>query len=68
MSVSTEDVGDCLVVVFFLHVGQSGDRWCGEDEVTGSGRASTRVWLTVSRDNVPRCRVERYGRQGKEEG
>jgi hypothetical protein len=48
---------------FFLHfIGQSGDRWCGEDEVMGV------AWLTVSRDNLPRCRVERYGRQGKEDG
>jgi len=77
MGVAPEKAGDRLVAVFFLHVvGRSVGRSVSQElarterkgeEVRTSSRADG-FWLTVSRDDVPRCRVERYGRQGNEKG
>jgi hypothetical protein len=66
MSIAAEQVGDGLVAIFCLHdvVDGSGGRRSGSvirwnDEALG---------FTVSRDDIPHCRVERYGCQRKEEG
>ena len=61
-SVSTENAGDCLVVVFFNVVSQS-EPGPGEGKVW----APRRLLITVSRYDVPCCRIECYRPQGKEE-
>ena len=63
ISISSKNASDRLVAVFF----------CGrlrgyKGSVIDSDAKAGRRWLTVSCDDVPRCRVERYRSQRKKEG
>ena len=61
-SVSTETSGDCLVVEFFNRRPSQSE--AGPAEREGKvGAPLTVPVLTISRDDVPRCRIKCYRRQ-----
>jgi|SRR5580693_4587210 hypothetical protein len=70
IGIAPEKAGDRFVVVFFLCVVGQSELARTErkgEEMRTSSRADG-FWVTVFRDDVPRCRVERYGRQGNDKG